>query len=71
MQLRRQSVEAWKNEKHYSKENNTSKNPIPRREILKLVDHARYEGQVKSQHLLFVQFSRRAFKLSCYLQKML
>ena len=32
MQLKRQSVEAWQNEKHCSKENNTSKNPIPRRE---------------------------------------
>ena len=30
MQLKRQSVEAWQNEKHYSKENNTSENPIPR-----------------------------------------
>ena len=27
MQLKRQSVEAWQNEKHYSKENNTSENP--------------------------------------------
>ena len=26
MQLKRQTVEAWQNEKHYSKENNTSKN---------------------------------------------
>ena len=33
MQLKRQSVEAWQNEKHYSKENNTSENPIPRQEI--------------------------------------
>ena len=57
MQLKRQSVEAWQNEKHYSKENNTSKNPIPKQEILKPVDHMKYEGQVRSQHLLFVQFS--------------
>ena len=53
MQLKRQSVEAWKNEKHYSKENNTSENPIPRREIFKSVDHVKYEGQVRPQ-----QFSR-------------
>ena len=33
MQLERQPVEAWPDEKHYSKENNTSENPIPRREI--------------------------------------
>ena len=26
MQLKRQSEEAWQNEKHYSKENNTSEN---------------------------------------------
>ena len=56
-QLKRQSVEAWQNEKHHSKENNTSENPIPRREIFKSVDHVKYEGQVRSQHLLFVQFS--------------
>ena len=29
MQLKRQSVEAWQNEKHYSKGNNTSESPIP------------------------------------------
>ena len=33
MQLKGQSVEAWQNEKHYSKGNNTSENPIPRQEI--------------------------------------
>ena len=47
MQLKRRSVEAWKNEKHYSKENNTSENPILRREIFKPVDHVKYEGQVR------------------------
>ena len=57
MQLERQSVEAWQNEKHYSKRNNTSENPIPRQEISKPVDHVKYEGQVRSQHLLFVQLS--------------
>ena len=76
MQLKRQSVEAWQNGNHYSKENNTSKNPILRREILKPVDHVKYEGQVRSgqvrsQHLLFVQFSRWAFTMSCYLRKLL
>ena len=35
MQLKRQSVEAWQNEKNYKKENNTSENPIPRQEIFK------------------------------------
>ena len=30
--LNRQSVETWHNEKHYSKGNNTSKNPMPRQE---------------------------------------
>ena len=57
MELQRLSVEAWQNEKHYSKENNTSENPIPRQEIFKSVDHVKYEDQVRSQHLLFVQFS--------------
>ena len=69
MQLKMQSVEDWQNEKHYSNENNTSKNPIPRREIFKSVDYVKYEGQLRSQHFLFIQFSDRAFKLSCYLQK--
>ena len=41
MQLKRQPVEAWQNEKHYLKENNTSMNPIPRREIFKSVDHTK------------------------------
>ena len=58
MQLKRQSVEAWQNEKHYSKGNNTSENAIPRQEIFKAVDHVKYKRQVRSQHLLFVQFSR-------------
>ena len=30
MQLKRQSVEAWQYEKHYSKGNNISENPIPK-----------------------------------------
>ena len=38
-------MEAWPNEKHYSKENNTSENPIRRRKIFKSVDHVKYEGQ--------------------------
>ena len=60
MQLKRQSVEAWQNEKHYSKGNNSSENPIPRQEIFKpvnQVNEVRMSGQVRSQHLLFVQFS--------------
>ena len=51
------SVWAGQNEKHYSKGNNTRENPIARREIFKSVDHVKYEGQVKSQHLVFLQFS--------------
>ena len=53
-------MKAWQNEKHYSKENNISENPISRREIFKSVDHVRYEGQVRSGHniFLFAQFSR-------------
>ena len=47
MQLKRQSVDAWQNEKHYSKENNTSENPIPRRKIFKSVDHVKYEVFLK------------------------
>ena len=49
MQLKRQSVEAWQNEKHYSKGNNTSENPIPRQESFKPVDHVhevRRSGQL-------------------------
>ena len=48
MQLIRQSAEAWQNEKHYSKGNNTSENSIPRQEIFKPVDDVKYEGQVRS-----------------------
>ena len=53
------------------KGNNTSENPMLRQKIFKPVDHVKYEGQVRSKHLLFVQFSRLAFKLSCYLRKLL
>ena len=48
MQLRRQSVEAWQNEKHYSKGNNNDENPIARQELFKPVHHVKYEGQVRS-----------------------
>ena len=57
MQLKRQSVEAWQNEKHYSKRNNTSENPISKQEIFKSVDHVKYEVQIRSQQLLFMQLS--------------
>ena len=57
MELKRQSIEAWQNEKHYSKGNNNSENPIPRQEIFKPVDHVKCEGQVRWQHFLFVQLS--------------
>ena len=53
MQLKRQSVEACQNEKHYSKGNNTSENPIPRQEISKQVDHA-CEVQRSGQVTTFV-----------------
>ena len=33
MQLKKQPLETWQNEKRYLKENNTSENPIPRQEI--------------------------------------
>ena len=48
MQLKRQSIETWQNEKHYLKGNNNSENPIPRQEIFKPVSHVKYEGQVRS-----------------------
>ena len=57
MQLKRLSVEGWQNEKHCPKGKNTGENPILRQEIFKPVDHVKYEGQVRSQHLLLVQFS--------------
>ena len=41
MQLKKQSVVAWQNEKHYSKK-------IIRRETFKSVDHVKYGGQVRS-----------------------
>ena len=34
MQLIKQPVEAWQNEKNYSKENNIIENQIPKQEIL-------------------------------------
>ena len=64
MQLKRQSVEAWQNEKHYSKKNNTSENPIPRQENFKSVDHVKHESQVRSgQVTTFVVCA--VFSLSC------
>ena len=50
MQLKRQSKEAWQNEKHYSKGNNTSENQSQDKKFFKLVDHVKYEGQVRSGH---------------------
>ena len=47
MQLKRQSVKAWQNEKHFSKENNTSENLIPRPEIFKSVDYVKCEDNVR------------------------
>ena len=48
MQLKRQSAEAWKNEKNHSKGNNTSGNPVRREKIFIPVDHVKYSGQVRS-----------------------
>ena len=56
MQLKRQSVEAWQNEKHYSKGNNASENSISRQQIFEPVNHVKYEGQVRSQHMNFLSF---------------
>ena len=36
--------------------------------LLKSVNHVKYEGQARSQHLLFAQFSSWAFKLLCHLR---
>ena len=52
MQSKKQSLEAWQNKKHYSKENDTNENPIKRREIFKSVDNVKYEGQVRSQQFV-------------------
>ena len=75
MHLKSQSVEAWQNEKHYSKENNTSENPISRRDIFKSVDHVKYEGQVRQgQITTFVVcavFSLRFQVVVLYLRKLL
>ena len=54
MQLKRQSVEAWQNEKHYSKGNNISENPIPRQEIFKPVDHRPCEVRRSGKVTAFV-----------------
>ena len=50
MQLKKQSVEAW---------SIIQKGIIPARTQSqdKPVDHVKYDGQVRLQHLLFVQFS--------------
>ena len=61
MQLERQSVEAWQNEKHHSKYYYSlfkyQREPNPKTRNFKPVDHVKYQGQIRSQHLLFVQFS--------------
>ena len=56
MQLKRQPGEAWQNEKHYSKGNNTSENPIPRQEIFKPVDHV--STKVRSGHNIIKRLSK-------------
>ena len=65
MQLKRQSIEAWQNEKHYSKGNNTSENPIPRQEIFKPIDRVKYEGQIRSGHNICCLCSFPVELLSC------
>ena len=51
MQLKRQSVEAWQNEKHYSKGNNTSENPVPRQEISN--QSTMWSTKVRSGHNIY------------------
>ena len=67
MSLKRLSVEAWQNEKHYSTGNNTSKNPIPRQEISN--QSTMYSGHVRSGHNIVVcavfLLSFQAVVLSC------
>ena len=46
MQLKRQSIEAWQNEKYYLKGNNTSEIPIPTQEIFSRPCEVRRPGQV-------------------------
>ena len=69
MQLKRQSVEAWQNEMYYSKGNNTSEIPRQEQELFKPVDHVKYKGQVRSQHLLFVQIFSLSFQAVVLLTK--
>ena len=59
MSLKRLSVEAWQNKKHYSTGNNTSKNPIPRQEISNqstMWSTQVRSGQVRSQHCCLCSF---------------
>ena len=81
MWLKRQPVEAWQNESIIQKRITPARTQSQDEKFpqylsmafnwsLKLVDHVKYESQVRSQHLLFVQFSHWAFKLSCYLRKL-
>ena len=46
MQLKRHSVKAWQNEKHYSKENNAARTQFEDEQIFRSVNHVKYEGQV-------------------------
>ena len=45
MQLKRESVEAWQNEKHYSNREKYQREPNPKTRNFKQVDHTR-SGQV-------------------------
>ena len=69
MQLKRQSVEAWQNEKHYSKGNNTSENPIPRQKIFKPIDHVKYEGQFRPQQFVVCAVFSLSFQAVVLLMK--
>ena len=60
MQLKKQSVEAWQNEKHYSKEKGIMPAKTQSQDKKFQTNQpceVRRSGQVRSQHLLFVQFS--------------
>ena len=55
----------------FSDGNNTSENPIPRHKNFQTCQpcEARRSGQVRSQHLLFVQFSSLSFQAVVLLTK--
>ena len=63
MQLKRQSVEAWQNEKHCSKGNNTSENRIRRQEISN--QSTMWSTKVRSGHSICCLYSFLTQLSSC------